>query len=153
VSVDGVKKGVTPLTVRELQLGTRQILVQRSGYSTAERSVTLTSGRPSRSIDVRLSALPSAAARGSSPASSASSESPEVAMGSLVVESKPPGAQVAVNGVVRGTTPLTIGSISPGSYQVTLQMYGYQQFTTRVTVRPGAKARAAGSLVMRREHE
>jgi hypothetical protein len=153
VTVDGVKRGVTPLTVRELAMGTRQILVQRAGYSTAERSVTLTSGRPSRSVDVRLTALAAAAPRAGSPAPPAAGESSQATMGSLVIESRPPGAQVTINDVVRGTTPLTIGSISPGSYQVTLQLSGYQPFTTQVTVAAGARARAAGSLVLRQEQE
>jgi hypothetical protein len=60
---------------------------------------------------------------------------------------------VTINGVVRGTTPLTIGSMSPGVYEVVLQLSGYQPFTTRVTVAAGARARAAGSLVLRQEQE
>lgn len=154
VTVDGVKKGTTPVTVRGLQLGTRQILVQRTGYVPAERTVTLTSGRPSRSIDVRLAVVPPRPARGSTTAlPEARSDSPEAATGSLVIESRPTGAQVTINGVVRGTTPLTIGSMSPGVYEVMLQLSGYQPFTTRVTVAAGARARAAGSLVLRQEQE
>jgi hypothetical protein len=153
VTVDGVKRGATPLTVRALALGTRQILVERAGYAPAERSVTLTGGRPSRSVDVRLTALAPGPSRGVPGARSAEAEASAVTMGSLVVESKPPGAQVTISGVVRGTTPLTIGSLSPGTYQVTLQLAGYQLFTTQVTVKAGASVRAAGSLVLRQEQE
>jgi hypothetical protein len=153
VTVDGVRRGATPLTVRALALGTRQILVERAGYAPAERSVTLTGGRPSRSVDVRLTALAPGPSRGVPGARSAEAEASAVTMGSLVVESKPPGAQVTISGVVRGTTPLTIGSLSPGTYQVTLQLAGYQLFTTQVTVKAGASVRAAGSLVLRQEQE
>jgi hypothetical protein len=41
--------------------------------------------------------------------------------GMLVVHSQPPGARVTVDGVLRGTTPLTIEGLRPGSREVVLQ--------------------------------
>jgi hypothetical protein len=69
------------------------------------------------------------------------------------VDSRPSGARVLLNGRARGTTPLTLDSLAPGDYEVTLQLSGYQPFTTTVTVSAGARARAAGSLVVRQEKE
>ena len=159
VTVDGTKRGVTPLTVRELELGTRRILVERAGYVTAERTVALTSGRPSRSIDVRLAAPPAAPAPSEAGRAGGRVEGPAApapaaaATGSLIVESRPIGARVTINGRASGTTPMTFESLAPGTYEVTLDMPGYRPFSTSVTVVAGARARAAGSLVLIQERE
>lgn len=55
--------------------------------------------------------------------------------GTLVVESTPPGAQVEVDGIQRGATPVTL-EVPPGSHRVALTRRGMtRQF--EVAVRPG----------------
>ncbi len=65
VEVDGVARGVTPLALRDLDLGAREITVTRRGYVPEERRIVLTKARPSRSMEVRLSVQ---AARGATTA-------------------------------------------------------------------------------------
>jgi hypothetical protein len=75
--------------------------------------------------------------------------------GTLVVESSPPGAQVEVDGIQRGTTPVTL-EVPPGSHRVALTRRGMtRQF--EVAVRPGeqtnqtldwSKVRETGSLAV-----
>jgi hypothetical protein len=133
VEVDGVARGVTPLALRDLELGTRTITVTRRGYIAEDHRVVLTAARPSRSLDLKLSA---AAAEGRSGATT----------GVLVIESRPPGATVTVDGKNRGTTPLTIDALPPGDYRVNFSLAGYQPFATTVRVVAGERARAAASL-------
>lgn len=137
VFVDGERKGVTPLAIRDLPIGTRSVRVQRDGYATEPLQVTLTRDRPSRSVDVRL--RPQAAAPG--PAATEG-----VKTGTLLIDSRPSGATASVNGRSVGLTPLTIEDLAPGSYTVRLQLAGFRPFTTTVRVVAGARARAAGSL-------
>ncbi len=75
--------------------------------------------------------------------------------GTLVVESTPPGAQVEVDGIQRGATPVTL-EVPPGSHRVALTRRGMtRQF--EVAVRPGeqtnqtldwSKVKESGSLAV-----
>jgi hypothetical protein len=150
VTVDGVEKGVTPLALRELDFRTHNITVARRGYVSESRRVVITSGRPSRSLDVRLSASASepaapklapkrASERGiGKPPASAST-------GALNVDSRPTGASVTINGRASGKTPLTL-DLPPGEYQVLMTMPGFRNFATTVRVVAGERVRAAASL-------
>ena len=63
-----------------------------------------------------------------------------------MVESRPPGASVTINGRPSGTTPLTLDKLEPGEFRVDLALQGYQPFSTTVRVVAGERARAAASL-------
>lgn len=54
--------------------------------------------------------------------------------GSLVVTSTPAGAQVSVNGVARGRTPVVIRNVPAGSRVVRLDLEGYRRWSWAVTV-------------------
>ena len=152
MEVDGVARGVTPLALRDLELGSRTIVVSRGGYISQEQRVVLTSARPSRSVEVRLAAAAAAATpaprpgAASTPPPAPRPAAPATATGSLLIESRPPGAAVLIDGQPRGTTPLTIEALPPGGYSVTLTLAGYQPFVTTVRVVAGTRTRAAASL-------
>jgi hypothetical protein len=144
VSVDGTSRGTTPLALREVEIGTRSVTIARRGYIPETRTVQISRERPSRSLEVRLTPEPaSATPRPSTPASFGK---PAVTTGSLIVESRPAGAAVTVNGKPGGKTPLTINDLAPGEYQVTLTLAGFRNFATTVRVVAGERARAAASL-------
>lgn len=153
VAVDGVARGTTPVALRDLALGSRTIAVARRGYIAEERRVVLTRTRPSRSLEIRLTAAASAAAGRSGaiapkPAGSqAGAGGPAAAStGTLIVESRPSGAAVTIDGQPRGVTPATIAALAPGDYRVNLSLAGYQPFATTVRVVAGERTRAAASL-------
>ncbi len=95
VFIDGDRRGVTPLTVQKLPLGTRRVRVQRDGFTTEERQVALTRSRPSRSLDLRLTRT--------EPAATTAGAATTAKTGTLVVESRPTGATVLLNGRPAGT--------------------------------------------------
>ena len=154
VEVDGVARGVTPLALRDLDLGAREITVTRRGYVPEERRIVLTKARPSQSVEVRMSAQAAAASpRPSTPASlgkpsaSAKASARQAgATGALAIESRPAGASVLLNGKPSGTTPMMINELAPGDYRVTLSLSGYREFATTVRVVAGERARAAARL-------
>ncbi|MGH9383094.1 MAG: serine/threonine protein kinase [Vicinamibacterales bacterium] len=80
-------------------------------------------------------------------------ESARVEPGSLMVDSRPPGAAVTVNGVPRGRTPLSFDRVAPGDYIVTMRLTGFRPVTVAVHVAAGERARAAASLVNEQEKE
>lgn len=149
VQVDGVARGVTPLALRDLELGSRAIVVAQRGYISEEQRIVLTAARPSRSVEVRLTLAAASAPPGSQPAPpppAPRTAASATATGSLLIESRPPGAAVVIDGQPRGTTPITIDALPPGDYSVNLSLAGYQPFATTVRVVAGRRTRAAASL-------
>ena len=59
--------------------------------------------------------------------------------GVLEVRSEPSTARVTIDGQPRGSTPLTLRDVAPGSYQVVLERAGWKS-TQVVRVEPGATA-------------
>jgi hypothetical protein len=135
VTIDGIDRGVTPVAIRGLALGTRSVIVTRAGYRPSQRQVTLTTERPSRALEISL--VPASAA---APAPSPARD------GALVVDSRPAGATVTIDGRPAGVTPLTIASLAPGTYTVRIERPGYRTITTTVDVVLGQRARVAARL-------
>jgi hypothetical protein len=150
VSVDGVEKGSTPLALRDVEYGTHTVTVTRSGYVAESRRVALSASRPSRTLDVALAAVaPPAATKRSAPprpTTPATLGKPAVTTGSLIVDSRPAGASVSINGKPSGVTPLTVSDLPPGEYRIQLSLPGYRNFAATVRVVAGERARAAYSL-------
>jgi len=55
VTVNGIGRGLSPVTIRYLPAGDKRIRVSKEGYTTEERMVRLAEGRP-RTLDIRLRA-------------------------------------------------------------------------------------------------
>ena len=97
--VDGVERGVTPLTVA-LKPGAHALELRGDG-PVRTMPITMTAGaQVSQYIE-----LPKTAA----------------ASGQLQVRTEPSGAKVSVDGAPRGTSPVTIADLSPGEHAVLLE--------------------------------
>ena len=155
VSVNGIAKGVTPLALRDLDIGTSDVTIARPGFITETRKVQITRERPSRSLDVRLAAAatatpsPASPPRPSTPATIGRPTS--ATTGGLSVESRPAGAAVTINGKPSGVTPLTVNDLPPGEYRILMTMPGYRDFVATVRVVAGERARAAASLTVQEQ--
>jgi serine/threonine protein kinase len=145
VSVDGITRGTTPLTLRDLALGTRTVAVSRPGYATSERRVALTTERPSRSVDFQLSPTAASTAR------AAREPRPAATTSTLFVDSRPSGSSVVINGQVAGTTPLTLESVAPGTVTITIERQGYRPYIETIELKAGERRRVAASLELVQE--
>ena len=145
VFVDDQRRGVTPLTLQNVELGTRRVRIQRDGYTAEERQIALTRSRPSRSLEVDLERAPLTRSTGTT------SKPPAARTGTLVIESRPSGATIILNGRQVGSTPMTIDDLEPGFYTVQLQLETFRPISTIVRVVAGARARAAARLVSAQE--
>jgi hypothetical protein len=97
--VDGVERGVTPLTVT-LKSGAHALEVRGDGPARL-MPITMTAGaQVSQYIE-----LPKTAA----------------ANGQLQVRTEPGGAHVSVDGMPRGISPVTVSDLTPGEHAVTLE--------------------------------
>jgi hypothetical protein len=68
------------------------------------------------------------------------------ARGSMEVVSRPAGAQVVLDGLVIGKTPMVLAEVPSGTHSVRLELPGFQQWATSVDVNPGQRTRVAASL-------
>jgi hypothetical protein len=62
------------------------------------------------------------------------------------VDTRPPGAQVFVDGQPSGTTPALVSNVAPGQHTVRIERDGYQAWSSSVDVRAGAQTRVTASL-------
>jgi hypothetical protein len=166
VTLDGKDAGVTPVSIRELARGAHTVRVMRDGYVGEERRIAVTDRQVSHTINVELQRARAerrpapapaperpntkapATARGTTPAPArgAVPAAPATGPGSVLVDSRPSGARVLIDGRPVGTTPLTLPSVEPGEHNVALELAQHRRWTSSVTVKPGERARVAGSL-------
>jgi hypothetical protein len=63
-----------------------------------------------------------------------------VQYGSLAVSTSPQGAQVYIDGVLRGITPATIPGLPAGTHAILLKMDGFEELSTTVIITAGQTA-------------
>jgi tetratricopeptide (TPR) repeat protein len=66
--------------------------------------------------------------------------------GALVVKTTPAGATIFVNGQQRGVSPLTVGDLRTGGYQIKAAKEGYKDFVQQVQILPWATENAHFTL-------
>ncbi len=136
VSINGRGSGSTPATIRDLPFGTYVVAVSRSGYQRREQRVTLSEAVPAKEITIQLAAA--------APAGRATV--PGATTGSVLVETRPAGASVSIDGRAVGTAPVRVPELSPGSHTVRVTMIGRKSVTTTVVVRAGQQTPVRLSL-------
>jgi hypothetical protein len=144
VTIDGRRRGVTPLRLRNLAPGRYTVRVSRRGYATAEREVVLSADRPSPSATVTF---PLQRAGRTPPASGTDAATTTTAFyGSLSVDSLPSGARVFVDGRPVGTTPMVAPRVAAGSHVVRVDRTGFLPWTAPIQVVSGQRLRVTASL-------
>lgn len=111
VSVNGIARGETPVTVRDVPKGHATVLLRKQGYADAVRELTLNAG-DSQTLFLKLEGTP----------------------GALRLSSVPDGVRFYVNGVPQGKAPVSLGNLAPGAYVVRAELdgYGTQEKTVNV---------------------
>jgi hypothetical protein len=116
IYLNGNYRGVTPLTIKDLTPGTYSVEADYSGYQSDVSTVTVRAGQQS-SVQFTLT--------------------PVQQYGSVKVTSSPSGAYVYMDGVYKGRTPLTLSSISAKNHNIELDLSGYYDWKTTVSVTSG----------------
>jgi hypothetical protein len=133
VLFDGTYKGVInggSLTVPVYTTGApySSVTVEKAGYNSYSGSLHMPSAGETTTVYATLNPIPTPP-----------TQTP-VQYGSIYVESQPSGAQIYFNGDYRGTSPLTIRDVWPGSYTITAEMTGYHTYTTTTPVSSGLQS-------------
>ena len=121
------------MTATDMAAGTHTVVVSKPGYVAETHKVTLSAKDMSGTLSVTLEAEKAPA-----PAKSA--------VGTVIVDSRPKGAHVTMDGHSVGSTPLTLPGQKPGTHTVRVELPGYKALTTTVTVKAGETARVAVTL-------
>jgi eukaryotic-like serine/threonine-protein kinase len=103
ITIDGTVRGVTPLRV---------------ALAAGSHTVQITSGSVSRTLPITVE--PGAVVSQYVELATA----PPTTGGRLEIGSDPPGAQIALDGVSRGVTPLVLADVAPGQHRVTVSAGG-----------------------------
>lgn len=109
VAIDGVSKGITPLLISDLKLGTYRISLKSAELLPKTVEVNLT-GRTPQGVFVELD---SNTAR-------------------LSFTSSPDGAEVRIDGVLVGTTPFTAPEVKAGEATITITKAGYRPYERKM---------------------
>ena len=114
VRCQGLSLGTTPLFISSLATDADYVFeLSRPGYRSAKVAVR-PSGRTPAVVAERLA----------------------IDSGTLECITEPAGAEVVVNGIARGTTPVTVENVSKGNATVSFRMNGYRSETRQVVVAP-----------------
>ena len=111
VLVDGTPMGETPLSLK-LPAGTHELTIRAEGYKTWQSRLEVQAGKPQVLDGIQL----------------------QPADGTLVVETKPSGANVTVGEAFAGQTPITIALQPDTSHLVQVSKAGYEKVERLVTV-------------------
>jgi len=123
VYLDGVYKGVAPITLKKIPIGSHTIKLTKSGYNDVSKTVTVSSGK-----------------------NSLISESLSEQTGTISLSSSPSGVSVYLDGKYKGATPLILNGIPIGSHTIKLTKSGYNDFSKTVTVSSGKNSLISESL-------
>lgn len=131
VYFDGVEKGIISggsLTVPVYSSASpyHSFTVEKSGYTPYSGELTMPASGETKTFYATLNPIPTPV--------------PPVNYGSIYVESSPSGASIYFNGNYRGSAPLTINEVWPGSYTIQAELNGYQTYTTTTSVSSGTRS-------------
>lgn len=154
VYVDGERQGVTPRNVTGLPLGTYTVRVTRQGYVAQEREVTIGPDALNPRASFVLARTPRRPAAGRAPQAApqqagtpaSGATRPARGIGTLSIETRPPGARVRLDNKDVGVSPIVLGDVAAGTHTVRLDLSGYKTWATTVTVKPGERLRVSASL-------
>jgi hypothetical protein len=128
---DGVYVGQTSaahaLVFTQVTPGIHTLLLSKAGYQDYTATQTVVAGQ-NYDLTIPLTAVPNPTT------------------GGISVISSPSGAEVYLNNAFRGLTPITLDSLTPGSYTVLLKLSGYSDWSSTAQVTAGQTAQLTATL-------
>jgi hypothetical protein len=132
VTLDGMYKGRTPITISNVAAGTHILQLDSPGSYDWKSTVEVPEGG-TRTISATLNPMPSATS------------------GWVYVSSSPGGASVTLDGNAVGQTPasgsLKLNPVMAGEHTVALDRTGYKRYSTKTSVSPNTVSEVSAVLV------
>ncbi|MCP4412168.1 MAG: PEGA domain-containing protein, partial [Gammaproteobacteria bacterium] len=114
IYLDGEEVGITPDTLRSVDIGLHEIEVRMKGYDVWHKAINIKQGKE-KSLNAAL----------------------QINTGSVSIKSDPGEAIIFINGEEYGTTPANITDIIAGSCEVNVRLDGYAPWKKTVKIKPG----------------
>ncbi|MBQ6136998.1 MAG: PEGA domain-containing protein [Kiritimatiellae bacterium] len=114
VTVNGIARGLSPVTVRDVPRGRASVTLVKAGYEEENRELSVNPGDV-QTLFVKMQGRP----------------------GSLRLSSVPEGARFYVNGDPHGRGPVTVGNLQPGEYVVRAELDGHDTMEKTIRVANG----------------
>jgi hypothetical protein len=111
LSINGTDTGRTPYVMKDPAYGKYFFRFAKDGYNPIEKIVEINAQTPADYV-VQLPKL----------------------TGLALFDSRPPGADLNINGVYRGKTPTLVADLAPGSYKASFTMEGYDPREMEVVI-------------------
>ncbi len=115
VKLNGKEYGTTPITVRDLLIGTYTLTLEKQGYGTITKTITIAEGQTTEVNETLPTGM------------------------EVTIASTPSGAQLTIDGVLAGSTPFTT-SLPLGNHTVKL-VNNTKVVVETITVNPDGKTR------------
>jgi len=115
VYLDGLLKGVTPVTIANVAIGSHQIVITKANYSNFSQTLAITANM-TVSVNATLQPL----------------------LGTIQASSSPTGASTYLDGILKGLTPLTINNVGMGLHLIELTKIGYFEYNVTVNTTPNS---------------
>jgi PKD repeat protein len=120
VILDGQNTGITPVIITDVLPGNHALSLSYPGYSFYNQTISVGSEQTA-AFNAVLVVAPK----------------PDTSTGSLSVTTDPPGAQVSIDGDVKGVSPATIPGLSAGTHTLLIKLEDYQDLQMTVNITPG----------------
>lgn len=151
IFLDGRSIGNTPGNLPPLDVGSSHLLsIEKEGFTTYRRRFTVSEKSPTIVATLKEKPIAPEEAKPQEPinppAKSQEETKPPVTkpktgtsggIGTIKLSSNPSGADVFINGEMRGTTPTTISGIPSGSVKIIVSKEGQSRYSTQVSLEPG----------------
>ncbi|PKL65410.1 MAG: hypothetical protein CVV32_02795 [Methanomicrobiales archaeon HGW-Methanomicrobiales-3] len=162
VYLDNAIKGITPVTLDNVQNGQHTVLLRHEGYQDFSSQVTVMGDLQYISTvlnrhavtTVTTSSAGSTTTTAPGTTATATPWSPQPTAipttGILSITTAPSGALVYIDDQMKGITPAVIPGLSPGSHKVLLILDGYEDFKTTIEITPGTTSEFVTGLSQRK---
>ena len=131
VYLDNVFTGVTPLNLDRVTSGQHHVRLVIAGYQEWSNNVSFS---PSRTTTVSADLIPL-------------TPPPPANYGRIIITSQPQGAEVYLDNVYKGVTPLNLDRVTSGQHHVRLVIAGYQEWSNNVSFSPSRTTTVSADLI------
>ncbi|RJP76828.1 MAG: PEGA domain-containing protein [Desulfobacteraceae bacterium] len=123
VYLNGLQKGLTPVVIHDLAEGEYEVILKKEGFDLHTEKIMASS---SGTAEVTAMLKP--------------------AYGALQIQSDPPGAEVFVDSIKSGVTPINLTQVKKGDHTVKLLKPGYDAWTKEIRITAGVQSELAATL-------
>ncbi|MBI5191837.1 MAG: PEGA domain-containing protein [Nitrospirae bacterium] len=112
ISLDGKEMGVTPVVMKEVNVGEHTLAVIKDGYHESSQKVNIKENEV-KEINIKLERITY----------------------TVKITSVPEGGQLFWNDNVKGVTPLTVDDVIPGTYKIRINKEGYNDYEDVIEIK------------------